>query len=57
VALAALAFSAMPMGALAEVQVLSKVFVNKQPNLVHLEVQATASPQKSVIDYKLHAKP
>jgi len=31
------------MVALAEVQVLPKAFVNKQPNLVLLEVQATPS--------------
>jgi hypothetical protein len=53
------------MGALAEVQVLTKVFVNKPHSLVHLENQATASASQTVpklalhalIDYQLHAKP
>jgi hypothetical protein len=46
------------------VQVLAKAFVNKQPSLVHLENQATASLAQTVpklavhvlIDYQLHAK-
>jgi hypothetical protein len=46
-------------------QVLTKAFVNKQPSLVHLEVQTTASTSQTVpklalhdvlIDYQLHAK-
>jgi hypothetical protein len=52
------------MAALAEVQVLAKAFVNKQHSPVHLEVQATPSPNQTVpklalhvlIDYQLHAK-
>ena len=42
-ALAALVFSAQPMGALAEVQLLAHLLVNKQPSLVHLELQPTPS--------------
>jgi hypothetical protein len=46
------------------VHLLAKAFVNKQPNLAHLEGQATASLAQTVpklalhvlIDYQLHAK-
>jgi hypothetical protein len=50
------------MVALAEVQVLLKAFVNKQPNLVLLEVQATPSNPVNklaihgLVDYQLHIK-
>jgi hypothetical protein len=51
------------MVALAEVQVLPKAFVNKQPNLVLLEVQATPSNPVNklavhvLVDYQLHTSP
>jgi hypothetical protein len=50
------------MVALAEVQVLPKAFVNKRPNLVLLEVQATPSNPVNklavhgLVDYQLHIK-